>query len=244
MALREELEQSGNWLFRWRSYVPLLLLALFLGAMYEYPEANASAGVKWEMFSLLVSFAGLGIRILTIGYTPKNTSGRNTRSQVADTLNTSGIYSLVRNPLYLGNYLMALGFALFTALWWVPVIYSLVFWLYYERIIFAEESFLRDKFGEPYLAWAAEVPPFLPRLRGYQPAPLAFSLRNVLRREYNGFSTIIFNFFLLELASNLFTEGRFNAETPWDWLAAAGFLIWVLLRTLKRHTKLLDVEGR
>ena len=63
------------------------------------------------------------------------------------TLNTSGLYSVVRHPLYLGNYLMWLGVALFSRTWWAPVIVSLVFWLYYERIMFAEEEFLRRQFG-------------------------------------------------------------------------------------------------
>ncbi|MGB8874133.1 MAG: hypothetical protein WCC75_12145, partial [Desulfobaccales bacterium] len=43
------------------------------------------------------------------GLPPRGTSGRNTQGQVAETLNTTGIYSLVRNPLYLGNFLIWLG---------------------------------------------------------------------------------------------------------------------------------------
>ena len=50
--------------------------------------------------------------------------------------------------------------------WWLPVIYSLAFWIYYERIMFAEEAFLRQKFGETYRRWAATTPsPPSPRTR-------------------------------------------------------------------------------
>lgn len=45
----------------------------------------------------------------TIGQVPKGTSGRNTSQQVADTLSTDGVYSVVRHPLYLGNFLMCMG---------------------------------------------------------------------------------------------------------------------------------------
>ena len=61
-----------------------------------------------------MSFFGLGIRVFTVGFTPKNTSGRNTAEQIADVLNTSGIYSMVRHPLYVGNFFMWLGIGLLT----------------------------------------------------------------------------------------------------------------------------------
>lgn len=93
--------------------------------------------------------------MITVGYTPKKTSGRNTKKgQVADYLNTKGMYSIVRNPLYLGNFFMGLGIFLFLCIWWVEFIYTLVFMLYYERIIFAEEQFLVKKFKQQYMEWA------------------------------------------------------------------------------------------
>lgn len=142
MALREEFEKTGNWLFRWRSYLPLIVIGIFLLSLreYEYPGRSEQLDHIWEAICLIISFVGLGIRFFTIGHTPKGTSGRNTKKQVAETLNTTGIYSIVRNPLYLGNFFMGLGIALFAHLWWLTLIYILLFWLYYERIIFTEES--------------------------------------------------------------------------------------------------------
>src|SRR5690625_4190690 len=118
------------------------------------------------MFAVLVSIAGLSIRLVTIGFTSKNTSGRNTtEGQVADTLNTTGIYSTVRHPLYLGNFLMWLGIALWTGNFWFIISFCLFYWVYYERIMFAEESFLRKKFGDRYLEWAEQTPAFFPSLK-------------------------------------------------------------------------------
>ena len=156
MALREEFERTGNWLFRWRSYLPLALIGIFLLALreYEYPGHSERLDALWEAVCLFVSFFGLAIRIFTVGHTPKRTSGRNTKEQVANTLNTTGIYSVVRHPLYLGNFFMGLGIALFAHLWWLTLIYMLVFWIYYERIMFAEEAFLTNKFGNEYIKWA------------------------------------------------------------------------------------------
>jgi protein-S-isoprenylcysteine O-methyltransferase Ste14 len=246
MALREEFESTGNWLFRWRSYLPLALIGVFLLALreYEYPGHSENLHHLWTVLCLLVSFIGLGIRVFTIGYTPRGTSGRNTKKQVADTLNTTGIYSIVRNPLYLGNFFMGLGIALFAYLWWLTLIYILVFWLYYERIIFAEEAYLRNKFGDEYLEWANKTPVFIPTFSQYRKSNLPFSLRNVLRREYNGFFAVIIVLFILETVGEVFAEGRLEFDLGWIFLLGIGFIVWLTLRTLKKYTTILNVEGR
>jgi len=114
MALQEEFEKQGIWLFKYRSFLPLIVLSigtvLYLRTEI-YPETfilkETPYEIYYEMFALSISLIGLFIRIYTVGYTPKNTSGRNTKQgQVAETLNTTGIYSIVRHPLYVGNLLM------------------------------------------------------------------------------------------------------------------------------------------
>lgn len=246
MTLKEEFERTGNWLFRWRSYLPLVVIGIFLLSLrdYEHPGRSDSLDYLWEAFCLLVSFTGLSIRVFTIGYTPRGTSGRNTREQVADTLNTTGIYSVVRNPLYLGNFFMGLGIALFAFLWWLTLIYVLVFWLYYERIIFSEEAFLLNKFGNEYLEWANKTPVFIPKISQYRKATLPFSLRNVLRREYNGFFAVIVTMFVLEVVGEVFAEGRLEFDSGWIYLLGIGFIVWLTLRSLKKYTGILDVAGR
>ncbi len=246
MPLREEFERTGNWLFRWRSYLPLILIAIFLFAMRgsKYPRHSERLELLWEASCLLISFIGLGIRAITIGYTPQGTSGRNTKNQVANTLNSTGMYSIVRNPLYLGNFFMWLGIALFAHIWWLILVYILAFWLYYERIIFAEEEFLRKKFGDEYLDWAKKTPAIIPRFSKYRKPDLPFSMRNVLRREYNGFLAVIVVMFLFETIGDLYTRSEFDIDFGWILLLGVGFTVWIVLRTLKKYTTLLNVEGR
>lgn len=58
-----------------------------------------------KSIAIYVGLFGFLIRIYTIGFTPKNTLGRNTKEeQIAGELNTKGLYSLTRNPLYVGNF--------------------------------------------------------------------------------------------------------------------------------------------
>ncbi len=246
MTLRNKFESSGNWLFRWRSYLPVILIVVFLLALqeYEYLWQSEQWDHIWEIICLIVSFLGLGIRIFTIGHTPKGTSGRNTKSQIAKTLNTTGLYSVVRNPLYLGNFFIGLGIALFSHLWWLSLIYSLSFWLYYERIIFAEEAFLTYEFGQEYLDWCKKTPVFIPNFKQYRKAALPFSVKNVLKREYNGFFVIIVVMFLLEVVGDFYYQHLIEIDTGWALLVTFSFVIWFTLRYLKKYTTLLHVEGR
>jgi protein-S-isoprenylcysteine O-methyltransferase Ste14 len=246
MELHEKFIREGNWLFRWRSYLPLLMLAVFISAMsdFEYLGHSERLDALWEILCLLLSGVGLGIRVLTIGFVPKGTSGRNTKRQKAETLNTTGMYAIVRNPLYLGNFFMWLGISLFPHVWWLMVIYVLAFYLYYERIIFAEESFLKTKFGDRFADWAGKTPAFIPRFKKWQRPSLSFSLRQVLRREYNGFLALILAFFALEVAGDLNVKGRLEIDLMWLLLTAFGIAVWGVLLTLKKKTRLLDVERK
>ena len=241
MPLIEEMQASGNWLFRWRSYLPLVMaVLLFMGiGHFAYPFGSHRWDQTWELLCLSVSLTGLGVRVMTVGYAPSGTSGRNTQRQVADRLNTTGMYSIVRNPLYLGNFLAGLGPAFFLRVWWIPAIYGLVFMLYYERIIFAEETFLRQKFGAPYLDWARTTPVFWPRFRSWQHSPLPFNWRQVLRREHQTLLGIIAVFFALEAIGEWHLGQPLFDDSMWNAIAAAVLVVFAIIRGLRKFTTLL-----
>lgn len=241
MSLRDEFEQQGNWLFRWRSFLPLVLLIPVLVHLATLDDDGVrDAGRKtWEFVCLGVSLLGLGVRGLTVGWTPPRTSGRNTQEQIAGCLNQTGLYSLVRHPLYVGNYLMWLGIALFCADAWLILVFHLAFWLYYERIMLAEEEFLRQQFGLRFERWAAQTPAFFPRFSGWKSPGRAFSVRKVLRQEYTGLAGIVLLFSALILFQQYATLGRIEFETPWVVIATIASVGYVVLRTLKRRTRVL-----
>ena len=250
MALIEEFDKSGNWLFRWRSYLPLVLYALAIIVIgleqdVHFPLFNAT--FAWVCIG--ISLLGLFIRAITIGYAPGGTSGRNTKAgQVAEVLNSTGIYSTVRHPLYLGNFFMWLGIIIYVGNWWFTSICCLLYWVYYERIMFAEEFFLRGKFGQSYLDWAAKTPAFWPAIGQWKSPSWDFSMRTVLKREYNGFFAIFLSFALLDIYKNYvhFGFASWNSlMTPfWMYSVVISFVVFMILRSLKKYTRILHVEGR
>jgi protein-S-isoprenylcysteine O-methyltransferase Ste14 len=246
MGLRAQLETSGSWLFKHRSYLPLAILPIFVVCLASgtYLGKKHSINEIWQMACMGISFLGLILRVIVVGHAPYGTSGRNTRNQVAETLNVTGLYSVVRHPLYLANYLIIIGFTMEFHVWWLFLLISCIYALYYERIMLAEEAFLRVRFGEVFEKWSAETPAFIPKFNGWKPSPVPFCVRTVLQREYNAFFLIIAVFFLLDLIGDSIVEGRFKVDPVWFTILICGFLIFATLRTLKKRTHLLTVEGR
>ena len=246
MLLHKESASQGNWLFRWRSYIPLVVIPLMIPPLleYSYPHESHTCDQLWEIACLSLSLLGLAIRAITVGFVPGGTSGRNTRSQIADSLNTTGIYSVMRNPLYVGNFFMMLGVVMFLQSFWLGLTFSVLFWFYYERIILAEEAFLLAKFGEEYERYADRTPALIPRFRGWIRPELPFSLRTVLRREYSSLFALITCFFTVEVLTDLVNSGRFEFDVFWLIVFALAALTYLTLRTLKKRTTLLNVEGR
>ena len=160
MALLQSMERQGNFLFKYRGQFPVVLFLLAVPFIYFTDYNIITEKVQFYSISIAVFLSVIGflIRFYTIGTTPKGTSGRNTKEQVALALNSTGMYSMLRHPLYLGNYLIWIGIAITTFNLYFIVIMSLIFWLYYERIMFAEERFLERKFGDAYLSWSNNLP--------------------------------------------------------------------------------------
>jgi len=245
MALVHEFENSGNWLFKRRSWLPVFMIVAGIIMMYLGNRQAIIFDMRDELIFLGVSLFGEIIRIVTVGFAPKNTSGRNTvNGQIADELNVTGIYSILRHPLYLGNFFMWLGPVLFLRSVSFTIVFILLYWLYYERIMFAEEQFLRRKFGEAYDKWSEKVSSFIPWSVNFIPARLSFSVRNVLKREYNSFINIFAIFTLMDLFRNYFLSGRIYLTEMWIYLMIGSFVIWIVVRTIHKQTKWLEVEGR
>jgi protein-S-isoprenylcysteine O-methyltransferase Ste14 len=237
----EEMEASGHWLFRWRSYLPILTFIFLFIALQDcaYPFGSQRWARAWELSCLAISLSGFGVRMVTVGFTPKGTSGRNTKKQTAATLNTTGMYSIVRNPLYLGNFLVCLGLSLFLYVWWCPVIYLLLFFLYYERIVFAEEVFLRQKFDTTYMEWATKTPVFLPRFSLWIPPAVPFNFCKVCRHEHQTLFGITSAFYGLEIAQEYYLGEPLLADIMWNIIGGLGLLLFITARILRKYTSLL-----
>ena len=241
MTVSDKLVSQGNLLFRWRSFIPLLLLMPGVMAMADSAAFESRYGdflsEMWVAIGLIISLTGLAIRWVTVGFVPGSTSGRNTKEQRADYLNTDGMYSIVKNPLYLGNFLAILGVLVSLKVSWMVLVGSLAYWIYIERVI------------DQYLVWAKQTPIFVPDFSLWRKPSMDFSYKTVLKREYNGLFGLGCAFFLTEMIVDVgFEHESFREWVVDDWPWVAGFalsgMIFLALRTMKKHTNMLKVEGR
>lgn len=253
MLLKDRLLAHGAFLFRWRSFLPLIVVLPILMALPQSGSMERWLGEGWEeawdVFCVLLAFTGLALRVATVGYAPAGTSGRDTRSQRAETLNTTGLYSIVRNPLYLGNTITILGLVLLVKVWWLAVLVAPCVLLYYERIVYAEEAYLQARFGAAYRAWAARTPAFVPDPRLWRRPALPFSVRAALRREYHGFFAIVVATVLIEASTDVVGERErveqwLHQDVAWLLFLLAGAVVYLTVRVVRKTTPWLNVPGR
>ena len=244
MPLKEQLERHGNILFKYRGILPVALLPFTFYFLYKQFPALESWSIPFDTYlwiCLGVLMAGQLIRIYTLGYVAPNTSGRNTSQQVADTFNSTGIYSMVRHPLYVGNFFMGLGVAMLSHDLSFCIIYVLLFWVYYERIIFAEESYIRSKFEKEMAEWMNKTPTFIPSFANFQKPASRFDWKKILRQEKNGVLAAFLIFWTFyTFKSRVVDSGEIFAINFYSVGLTASAVGYLIIKILTKQTKLLS----
>ena len=225
-----ELAQSGKRLFFVRgTYIYIIIATAVLIAWCSRdlgPFADAGADRLWFWVSLGVASLGAIVRVFTSGWAALGTSGRAKVAAEASELNTTGPYSLVRNPLYVGRILNFTGIAMLSGSWVFGAIVYLLAVLVYERISIYEEEYLRDKFGSAHADWAANVPALLPRLTGWVPPKYPFWWKRMIWREQNKLFLLATAVFATWFARLGFDVAAIPAAC-WPWVYAYGALVVV-----------------
>ena len=147
--------RAGGWLFRHRTAIPVpIALALLL------IPSTSSSGI-WLWAGALIITAGELLRLLSVRQIGAIS---RTRSDRLGPLVAAGPFAYVRNPLYLGNIALWLGFALLAGLPGLALPVGLLLALEYHAIVRWEEELLEARIGNAYRDYAARVPRWLPRL--------------------------------------------------------------------------------
>jgi protein-S-isoprenylcysteine O-methyltransferase Ste14 len=176
---------AGNFFFRYRNALfPLIIIG---GMVTLRPSVIMGSTVLDRILiysGLAIALLGQAVRLTTIGFEYIHRGGKN--GQVyAGRLVQGGVYGITRNPMYVGNALIAIGM---TMLIGSPLGYLLLipFLLFvYQAIVAAEEAYLSDKFGREYDQYCAAVNRFVPSMDRIPQAfsGMRFDWRQSLRRD-------------------------------------------------------------
>lgn len=142
----------GEKLFQWRDFTPVALVLLLL-VLNEATVISATIGMVLVIFGELfrtysVAFIG-GV-------------SRTRSSSTGARLITDGPFGWVRNPLYVGNFFITVGLAVFGGVTWFVILTILLFAFQYWCIVKYEETLLAKKFGDEYQHYLDTVPAWIP----------------------------------------------------------------------------------
>ncbi|WP_228412680.1 methyltransferase family protein [Chryseobacterium sp. SC28] len=163
-------------------------MLLFIPSPPLFSEAIFGADYYWIaiVVGLLITILGQAIRGATIGLAYIVRGGKD-KKVYAEHLVTEGLFSHVRNPLYIGNILMLLGLGILANSLIYTVIIIPIFLFIYQCIVLAEENFLRKKFGGEFDIYIKRVHRWIPTLAGFREtfANMEFKWKRWLIKEYN-----------------------------------------------------------
>lgn len=172
----------GDACFRFRaiSVVPVILFIFFV-----FDPLPAGRFNPWlNLLGFLIALAGAATRFVAVGYAKPFTSGRENFLK-AENLNTGGLYSIVRNPLYVGNFLVYNGVLIAYANPAALALFNAFFIPNYYFIILSEENYLEKQFGEVYNEYRRAVPKVLANFFRYRRNDHPFSWTRAIFKEKN-----------------------------------------------------------
>ena len=144
----DELRRGGTWIQRWRVPLGFLCAAIFI--LFARPRPLTL------LIGAGISLVGLLIRAWASGHIRKNSA-----------LAVSGPYAYTRNPLYLGSFILGLGFTIGAGRWLLAVLFGVLFLGIYFPVMRVESATMGQYFGPEFGDYSQAVPLFLPRLTAY-----------------------------------------------------------------------------
>lgn len=220
------LVEFGRHCFRWRGLLMPIALVLVL---VPGPKLLAEPWLA-ALIGFPIALLGELARVATIGLDYIIRGGKD-RQVYAERLVTKGFYNHTRNPMYFGNLLLLVGFAIGANSWLLLAIGVPLAVLVHVGIIAAEEDFLRGKFGADYEDFCRRVPRLIPNLSGLGTTlkGMEFNWRRVVIKEFyaplgwlSGLAIIV--------ALNEWRDGA-QPEDPVVYGVVGAIVIWSLALT-------------
>ena len=208
------------------AFFPRFFLRVYPGSVWE-------EGLEALGFALIL--LGQIIRVSARGYKAEH-------SQDSQALIQGGPYQVVRNPMYLGIFLIGLGVVLAIFRWWAVVVFVAVFIIRYILLIHKEEKKLYAMFPQAYPEYCQEVPRIFPALSSiikldiieYLPIKIIW-----FKKEIGSILTLLLLTLLVESWKNIAKGGLrvYLQQSVWIFLTFILFAILVILlskRTFKK----------
>ena len=189
----------GEWFFKHRDWTPIPFMLLLLLVTAHQSRVR----ISWPL-GLTLIVLGEGVRLWSVAVIGKES---RTRGSGAARLVRQGPYAYVRNPLYVGNFLLTLGATFLSELLWMIPIAMVLYAVQYVPVVLWEEDVLAERFGAQYAAYRQQVPRWIPRWRpqivGASEANVRYQWRAALWSERSTFATLAVLLFFMVVKEDL-----------------------------------------
>ena len=239
----------GNFFFHYRN--ALFPIIFVLGALTLRPKIICDSLVVDQFLTFVgmgVALLGQAVRLITIGFEYIHRGGKD--GQVyAGRLVRGGVYGITRNPMYVGNGLIAIGM---TMLLGSPMGYFILipFFLFvYQAIVSSEEAYLRNKFADEYDDYANSVNRYVPKLSRITGSfeGMRFDWRRSIKKDLGTVVGLTIGFIFIPVWRTYLLHGAVGIETAairaFCLSLAVGALYLFLLKLKRSHRLFKDSAG-
>jgi protein-S-isoprenylcysteine O-methyltransferase Ste14 len=233
----------GNFFFRYRNALfPLIFAA---GALIFRPQVMFDSAVLDRALvavGMVLALLGQAVRLITIGFEYIHRGGKGGKVY-AGRLVRGGMYGITRNPMYVGNALIAIGMTMHFG---SPLGYFLLIPLFlfiYQAIVAAEEAYLRDKFGAEYTDYEKSVNRYLPAVGRVREsfAGMRFDWRKSIKKDLGTVVGLTIGLILLPVWRAYFLHGMEATQVAAMralWLTLGVVALYLVLLKLKKTDRL------
>ncbi len=205
---------------------------------WVYPLAIwlfVSASISERSLRLGVALALLGeaLRLWAnghVGHVKVNETQRGSNAPKIGRLVTAGPYAYVRHPLYVGTFLVGVGFCVVVRSAWLVLAALAFFFLVYRGKVRSEEATILHEWGEDYEAYRRAVPRWVPTFRRYPHGEGSWTWQGIwASKEPKTLAWVIVALVALYFREEFFQERNLFAGAHWAkrvvWLAVVVVLI-------------------
>lgn len=178
------------------SFRSFLFLPPFVVMVITFYKEMENDLMIWPL-GISIIFIGFLIRLWSTKYIGRGTPSMKKKGKE---LVNMGPYAIVRNPLYIGNIIIATGLSVLSKLIWFTPFVFLYFFALYHIVVLYEEKKLSERWEDGYLAYFNEVPRWIPRLSNLHRFNAdGFKWIQALRSELPSLIYILFGIFIFVL---------------------------------------------
>ena len=228
----------GNFFFRYRNALfPLIFVFASLLLRPRLMFGSLAADRILGLTGVALALIGEAVRLITIGFEYIHRGGRDGKVY-AGRLVRGGMYGITRNPMYVGNGLIAIGMVIYLG---SPIGYLILipFFLFvYQAIIAAEEAYLRNKFGAEFVDYETAVNRIIPAIGSARAAfaGMGFDWRRSIKKDFGTVAGLTIGIALVPLWRSYFLYD--SAETG----RAAIRAVWFVLTITTVHLVMLRLK--